>query len=144
MSDPIIEALLASVETGEELVDPRAGDHNGVLSEVGELKVSQSGNSFFNVTFGNLESGEGDPFSFSSVVVLPTRDSDEKLARMFLANLHDYGILPREYRNAVYAETDEQRTAIRRAFEAKKGTTYPVRLKLDKEGDLRLRIKRTR
>lgn len=141
--DAVLDSLLSSVETGEELHDPREGDHDGVLKEVGVVKHSDKGNYYFNVSFDGMESAEGDPFSFSTMVLFAGRDSDVKIARMFLASLHDFGIVPRTYKQAIYASNEEQREAIVRAFQSKVGTTYPVRIYPDKNGDLRLRVRRT-
>ena len=138
MSDEVVEGLLGSIPRGEELIDPREGTHQNARLAAVEL-VEQSNGSALKVTFNGLEDAEGTSFEHQERITIATHNSDDFIKRLFLAALHDYGLVPRNQRQAVYAETDEHRAELLAAFQSKVGTNYPLRLK-ESNGYLRGRL----
>lgn len=138
MSDDVFESLLGSIPRGEELIDPREGTHQGARLADAEL-VEQSNGMALKVTFSGLEDAEGTPFEHQERITIATHNSDDFIKRLFLASLHDFGLVPRNQRQAVYAETDEHRAELVAAFKSKVGTNYPLRLK-ESNGYLRGRL----
>ena len=140
MSEEVVNAFLQGVPRGEEIKDQREGDHpNARLADV-EL-VEQSNGYAIRATFSSMEDSDGNSFDYQDRVTIATHNSEDWLKGMFLAALHDFGIVPRSERQAIYAETDEHRAELLAAFKSKVGTNYPLRLKL-RDGYLRGRILR--
>src|SRR3990167_1178529 len=144
MSDSIVANLLGSVPRGEEIRDPREGDHPDAVLQAAELVQNKTGSWAVIATFGNVRDSDGKAFEHKERFNIPGKTSDIAVKRIFLSTLHDLEIVPRESKQAVYAETDEHREAIAQAFKEKGGTNVPLRLKPKGDGFLRASIIRTR
>ena len=141
MSDEVVSGLLGSIPRGEEIKDQREGDHlSARLADV-EL-VEQSNGYAIKASFSGLADSDDNSFDYQDRVTIATHNSEDFIKRLFLSALHDFGIVPRSERQAIYAETDEHRAELLAAFKSKVGTNYPLRLKVDKNGYLRGRMLR--
>lgn len=133
MDEMVNNTLLKNVPIGPELREPRLGVHdNATLTAVSR---TDNGRGWFalRLTFANMTDAEGHEFEFDTNITLPTSESEPIVQRMFLAALHDLGVVAKEDKRARTAETEEHREAYCAAVEAKIGTVYPVKIT---EGDI--------
>lgn len=141
--DEVAEGLLSNIPAGEELRDPREGDYDAPLTAV-ERKRFDSGAVALQLTFSGMVNKENNMFDFTESVFIPSADSSDGFRRMFVGALHDIGILPRDDKRSRIATTEEHYQTFEDAAKTKVGTVYPIRLKTDSEGQLRLRFRRVR
>src|SRR3990167_5038233 len=108
MSDEVVSGLLGSIPRGEEIKDQREGDHPGARLADVEL-VEQSNGYAIKASFSGLTDSDDNSFDYQDRVTIATHSSEDFIKRLFLSALHDFGIVPRKEREAIYAENDGQR-----------------------------------
>ena len=139
MTEDVQANLLGSIPTGEEIRDPKEGDHpNARLADVDI--VEQSNGHSLQLIYTDLVATDGRPFDQKERVSLPTSNSEDFIHRIFLALCHDLEIVPRTFKSRVFVDTEDDRERVRAAFATKLGNTIPLRIQSDKQGYLRSRI----
>lgn len=144
--DPTLEGLLNSVPTGEELRDPREGDHeDSKLIDVSVGENSEQAVIPFSavMVWSAMKDSEGRDFDFSARVNIPRPSDPTWVKRMFLQTAHDLGVVPRDRKTALVADTDEEREVLIKILKLGLGQRYPVRIR-EKNGFVNLTIRRRR
>ena len=141
--DEVLANLLGSIPRGEELHDVREGEHPDAKL-VDALLVPNTSDKLppyaIQKVYQGLVDVDGKAFELKDKVNIPESNSDDWVKRMFLADLHDMGIVPREQKQAIFTETDEHREAVLAAYQSKVDTNYPLRVVTDKNGYIRVRV----
>lgn len=142
----LYEELLSQVSQGEVVTDPREGDHEGAQFRGAELVEAANRDGSYAAIFeyGNLVDSEGRDFIHKERVNLPMTDSHIVGKRIFLAMLHDFGIVPREHKKAILANSEAEARALVRAINTVKGISVRLRIKEDKTGFLRASLLRSK
>ena len=142
MAAEVVDNLLSSIPTGEAIKDPREGDHIGAKLTNPEL-VEQSNGHSLKITWGDLTDSNGRGFEYQERYTIPTSQSDEFIHRLFLSVCHEAGVLPRESKSRILADTEADRNTILQAFQQRIGETVDLRLTQDaKSGYMRSRFLR--
>ena len=144
MDTDVASNLLGSIPRGEEIHDPRAGDHLDAKLAGVELVQNSTGSWAIKAVWSGIEDTDGNSFEHQERFNIPTRDSDPVVARIFLGTLHSLELVPTSDKQAVYAETDDHREQLVEAFKTKVGASYPIRLRESNDGFLRLRFLKKR
>lgn len=141
MSEEAVQNLLQNLPSAGEVRDPREGEHASArVSEVELVGPFSSGDYGIQVTFSGLMDTEGREFQHKARHTIPTSGSKDFIRRMFLAATHEYGIVPRENKEGVIADTAEARTQIHEAFKTVVGKAMPLKLAADRKGFMRERF----
>lgn len=141
--DRVLENLLGSVPHGEELHDVREGEHpDAVLVDVQLVENTSDKLPPYALqkVYQGLTDVEGKAFELKDKVNIPESGSEDWVKRLFLADLHDMGLVPRTEKQAIFADTDEHREAVLTAYKSKIDTNYPLRVVTDKNGYIRVRV----
>lgn len=143
--EDLFQKLLDNVTSGEELKDPRVGVHeNAHLLDV-ELVTNNAGNPVALMRWGDMTDSDGNPFELTDRVNIPTPESNPVGHKIFLAMLHDLGLVPRTHKKAVLAADEKQAAYIVSMLQAvaDKGMPWSVNISEDNQGFMRLRLRRT-
>ena len=145
-NDVNIQELLDSLPTGDELHDPREGEHEPVLSDVNVVENSEKASVPFAIelTFTGFKDVEGREFQFNDRVNVPEPDSSNVIKSMFLASLHNLGIIEFSDKRGRAAADKSQVDLYAKLFASRVGSKVPMRLYIDKSGWLRARVQRPR
>lgn len=131
MSEQTVENLLGSIPTGEEIKDPREGDHEATLTQP-ELVPFGTGHAV-KVVYTNLTDADGRSFDFQVRYGLPTSESEPWQHARFLEVAQSLGIVPRSHRNAINVDSDADRATVLAAFEKIAGSSFPLRITPNKK-----------
>jgi hypothetical protein len=136
------ENLLGSIPTGEEIHDPREGDHQEARLTYVEV-IEQSNGHALKLTYNNMVDSEGRSFEYQERYTIPTSTSEQFIQGMFLNLCHELGIIPRTQKRCPLFDDVGHRSTLEGVFNSKIGSTVPLRLKIDdKSGYMRSRILR--
>lgn len=140
MSTDIIENLLGSIPTGDEIKDSREGDHSNAKLTNPELVPFGEGHAV-QVTFVGLTDTDGRDFQYKERYGLPTSQAEPWQHGRFLEVVQSLGLVPKNQRNAINVDTDLDRDTVLAAFKSIEGSTVPIKLKTNtKTGYLQSRI----
>ena len=142
--DSIAETLLSNIPRGEVIKDPREQDYPEATIQGAELVQNSTGSWAVILEWGNLVDTDGRAFPFKERYNIPESDSDPVQKRIFLSNLHDIGLISRDDKRAVHADTDEQREALLVAFQSLTGNVANLRLQESKQGYMQSRVLRAK
>jgi hypothetical protein len=136
----IVENLLGSIPTGEEIKDSREGDHSEATLTNSELVPFGTGHAV-QVTWTNLQDVDGRAFEYKERYGLPTSQSEPWQHGRFLDVVQSLGLVPKSSRNAINVDSDDDRAAVLTAFKKVEGSTYPLKISTNKKtGYLQSRI----
>lgn len=145
MADEVLNGLLDGAGVGDsELRDPREGEYEAVVDRVAltengpNAKIRHA----LIVTYGDMIDANGRTFPVDDRINIPTSDADDTIKRMFLQSLHSLKLVPYSDKRPYFADSEEQRDVFLKAFQSLEGTRVPIRIVLDNEGWLRVRIRR--
>ena len=140
----IVENLLGSIPTGEEIKDSREGDHSEATLTNPELVPFGSGQAI-QVTWTNLQDVDGRAFEYKERYGLPTSQSEPWQHGRFLDVVQSLGLVPKASRNAINVDSDEDRAAVLAAFKKIEGSVHPIKISTNKKtGYLQSRIPKQR
>ena len=142
--DEVVKNLLGGIPTGEEIRDPREGEHPNAT--VGGVDTAEQGNGWVvKVTYNGLVDTDGRQFEYTERYNIPTSNSEDWVHRMFLAICHDLQIVPRSFKSRILADTEADREVVKGAFSKSIGNSVPLRITMDsKSGYLRSRVLRVK
>jgi len=136
----IVENLLGSIPTGEEIKDSREGDHSEATLSNPELVPFGAGHAI-QVTWTNLQDIDGRAFEYKERYGLPTAQAEPWQHARFLDVVQSLGLVPRNQRNAINVDTDADRDAVLVAFKKIEGSVHPIKISTNKKtGYLQSRI----
>jgi hypothetical protein len=139
MSEQTVENLLGSIPTGEEIKDRREGTHVGKLT-MPELVDFGSGKAI-KVVFTGMTDADGRSFDKEVRIGLPTSKSESWQHERFLKVAQALGIVPRNQRNAINVDSDNDEQTVLAAFKQIEGRDYSVVVYPNKKsGYLELRV----
>jgi hypothetical protein len=142
MSTDIVENLLGSIPVGDEIKDSREGDHQSATLTNPELVPFGEGHAV-QVTFVNLTDSDGRDFQYKERYGLPTSQSEPWQHGRFLDTVQSLGLVPKNQRNAINVDTDQDRETVLAAFKSIAGSTVPIKLTTNKKtGYLQSRVLR--
>jgi hypothetical protein len=140
----IVENLLGSIPTGEEIKDSREGDHADATLTLPELVPFGSGHAI-QVTWTNLQDSDGRAFEYKERYGLPTSSSEPWQHSRFLDVVQSLGLVPKNKRNAINVDTEADQNAVLTAFKTIEGTVHPIKISTNKKtGYLQSRIPKPR
>ena len=139
-SESVVENLLESIPTGEAIKDPREGDYTDVLITNPEL--IEQGNGFaLRLTYSGLADHDGRSFEYQERYTIPTSASEDFIHRIWLGLCHEAGVLPRENKSRILADSEKDRETVLHAFQQVVGNIVSLRLTQDpKSGYMRSRF----
>jgi hypothetical protein len=119
-----VENLLGSIPTGDEIKDSREGDHTGklIMPELVPFGDSKA----VKIVFTNLTDAVGRSFDFPIRVALPTSKSEPWQHQRFLKAVQALGVVPRNQRNAINVDTEEDQNKVLSAFQQIEGREYAI------------------
>jgi len=88
-----------------------------------------------------MKDNKGRPFDFNEYIMIPVETTKVEIKRMFLAHLHDLGVVDKAFKNALTAETDEHRQKLRLVMRKVVGQKFPVKIS-ENNGFIHLRVRR--
>ncbi len=139
-SADIVENLLGSIPTGEEIKDSREGEHHSAKLTNPELVPFGEGHAV-QVTFTNLSDSDGRDFQYKERYALPTSQAEPWQHGRFLDVVQGLGLVPKNQRNAINVDTEQDRDTVLSAFKSIEGSTVPIKLSVNKKtGYLQSRI----
>lgn len=142
MSNDIVENLLGSIPTGNEIVDSREGDHSEATLTNPELVPFGTGYAV-QVTWTNLQDVDGRAFEYKERYGLPTSQSEPWQHGRFLDTVQSLGLVPKASRNALNVDSDDDRANVVAAFKKVEGNVFPLKITTNKKtGYLQSRIVR--
>ena len=140
----IVENLLGSIPTGEEIKDSREGDHSEATLTNSELVPFGTAHAI-QVTWTNLQDVDGRAFEYKERYPLPTSQSEPWQHARFLDVVQSLGLVPKASRNAINVDTENDRAAVLAAFKKIEGSVHPIKISTNKKtGYLQSRIPKTR
>jgi hypothetical protein len=140
----IVENLLGSIPTGEEIKDSREGDHSEATLTNPELVPFGSGHAI-QVTWTNLQDVDGRSFEYKERYGLPTSNAEPWQHSRFLDVVQSLGLVPKNQRKAINVDTDVDRDAVLGAFKKIEGSVHPIKISTNKKtGYLQSRIPKQR
>jgi len=146
LSEESLDTMLEGIPQGDELKDPREGEHEDVTLSAIDISVNKEGSSVpfsFIERWTGMRDEKGRPFDFSEYIQIPTAETRIEIKRMFLAHLHDLGVVDKAFKNALTAETDEHRQKLRLVLRKVVGQKFPVKVS-ESNGFIHLRVRRRR
>lgn len=143
--EDLFQQLLDNVTSGEELIDPRVGVHDQAHLLDVELATTNSGGYVAKMRWGDMTDKDGNTFELTDRVNLPTPESNPVGHKIFLAMLHDLGVVPRTHKKAVLVADEKQAVFVVGMLQkvADKGLPWSVNITEDNSGFMRLRIRRS-
>jgi len=140
----IVENLLGSIPTGEEIKDSREGDHSDATLTNPELVPFGTAQAI-QVTWANLQDADGRAFEYKERYALPTSQSEPWQHSRFLDVVQSLGLVPKNKRNAINVDSDADRDAVLGAFKKIEGSVHPIKISTNKKtGYLQSRIPKQR
>ena len=140
----IVENLLGSIPTGEEIKDSREGDHSNATLTNPELVPFGSGHAV-QVTWMNLQDVDGRAFEYKERYGLPTSQAEPWQHSRFLDVVQALGLIPKANRNAINVDSDNNRAAVLAAFKKIEGSTFVIKISTNKKtGYLQSKLLRTK
>lgn len=141
--EDLFAQLQAQVTLGEEMTDPRLGKYDDALLTTVELSHTGKGDPVVLMTWGGMTDSNGQVFELTARENIPSPESHPVSQRIFLAMLHDLGIVPRSHKKAILAADEAQAEAIVNAIKtvAEKGLPWAIQI-TDDNGFLRVRLRR--
>ena len=116
MSEETLGAMLEGIPQGEELKDPREGEHEDAKLVEMDISPNKTGSvvpfSFIERWTG-MKDEKGRPFDFNEYIMIPGLETKVEIKRMFLAHCHDLGVVDKAFKRALTADTDEHRQKLR-------------------------------
>ena len=138
----IVENLLGSIPTGDEIKDSREGDFPEAVLSNPELVPFGTGHAI-QVTWTNLQDADGREFEYKERYGLPTEQSEAWQHGRFLDIVQTLGLVPKANRNAINVNGDAERESVLGAFKKVAGNTFPLRITTNKKtGYLQSRIQK--
>lgn len=142
--EDLFQQLLDNVQQGEEIVDPRLGTHDGAHLLSVELAYNRNEDPVALMRWGDMVDTDGKDFEITDRVNIPTPTSNPTGHRIFLAMLHDFGVVPRNVHKPFLAHDAKAAETVVNVLNrlADKGLPWTVNISEDKQGFLRLRLRR--
>ena len=136
----IVENLLGSIPTGDEIKDSREGDHSEATLMNPELIPFGTGHAI-QVTWANLSDVDGRGFEYRERYGLPTSASEPWQHGRFLDVVQSLGLVPKASRNALNVDSDTDRENVLAAFKKVAGSAFPIKITTNKKtGYLQSRV----
>jgi len=128
----IVENLLGSIPTGEEIKDSREGDHSEATLTNPELIPFGNGHAI-QVVWTNLQDVDGRSFEYKERYGLPTSQSEPWQHGRFLNVVQSLGLVPKASRNAINVDSDNDRAAVLAAFQKIEGSVHLIKISMNKK-----------
>ena len=156
MSDEVVSEMLAGIEPGEDLHDPREGTKEAtfegavpVTLENGSYKVSEAagesigGNYSVEMHYSGIQGDDGRIHEYRGFANIPSDVASDGSKRMFLQLLHTLELVPFLDKRARYARSQDEFLQFVGALNSLKGKSVVLKLQADKNtGFLREQLQR--